>query len=351
MLGQFVGEASPQNQIAELERRLTVVGLKPAEAIPLLAPLLNLPLPAEYPPSTLAPEQQRRRLLATLVEWVLGAARTQPLVMAIEDLHWVDPSTLELIQLLVEQGATAPLLLLYTARPEFRAPWPPRAHHTQITLNRLGARDIRSIIAQVAASKALSDDTVTAVVERTGGVPLFVEELTRSLLEGGSAGQTGHEIPATLHDSLMARLDRLGPAKEVIQIGAVIGSEFSYELLQAAHPLIAEVRSTTSTLAWPGRCRNLLYVRGIAPDATYQFKHALIQDVAYEALLKSRRKELHLIVARTIDEKFPSLKETHPEVLARHWTEAGEVELAIAEWTRAGAAAQTRNAFREALES
>ena len=154
-------------------------------------------------------------------------------------------------------------------------------------------------------------------------MPLFVEELTRAVLESGSAGLTGREIPATLHDSLMARLDRLGPAKEVIQIGAVIGSEFSYELLQAVHP-IAEVnlQQALSRLA----DAELLYVRGIAPDATYQFKHALIRDAAYEALLKSRRKELHLIVARTIDEKFPALKETHPEVLARHWTEAGEIE-------------------------
>jgi class 3 adenylate cyclase/tetratricopeptide (TPR) repeat protein len=343
ILQQFLGEVPTQDQIAGLERRLTAAGLKPSEAIPLLAPLLSLPLPAEYPPSGMSPERQRRRLVATLVEWVLGSART-PLVMAIEDLHWVDPSTLELIQLLVEQGATAPLLLLYTARPEFRAPWPPRAHHTQITLNRLGARDILSIIAQVAASKALSDDTMRAVVERTGGVPLFVEELTRSLLEGGSAGQIGHEIPATLHDSLMARLDRLGPAKEIIQIGAVIGSEFSYELLQAVHP-IAEVnlQQALSRLAEA----ELLYVRGIAPAATYQFKHALIRDAAYEALLKSRRKELHLIVARTIDKKFPDLKENHPEVLARHWTEAGEPESAIVAWERAGQQAIARGAYRE----
>jgi class 3 adenylate cyclase/tetratricopeptide (TPR) repeat protein len=348
ILRQFVGDEKNETRLAQLELRLTASGLKAAEAVPLIAPLLNLPLPAEYPPLTMSPEQQRRRLLATLVEWVIGSARAQPLVIATEDLHWADPSTLELIQLLVEQGATAPLLLLYTARPEFRAPWAPRAHHTQMTLNRLSAGDIRSIIAQVAASKALSDDTVRAVVERTGGVPLFVEELTRSLLEGGSAGQTGHEIPATLHDSLMARLDRLGPAKEIIQIGAVIGSEFSYELLQAVHP-IAEVslQQALSRLA----DAELLYVRGIAPDATYQFKHALIRDTAYEALLKSRRKELHLIVARTIDEKFPVLKETHPEVLARHWTEAGEIESAITEWTRAGKAAEARNAFIEAQES
>ena len=146
---------------------------------------------------------------------MLGAARVQPIVIATEDLHWADPSTLELVQLLVEQGATARLLLLYTARPEFRAPWPLREHHTQITLNRLSARNVRAMVEEVAARKALSDETITAVVDRTGGVPLFVEELTRAMLESGDARLAGREIPATLHDSLMARLDRLGPAKEV----------------------------------------------------------------------------------------------------------------------------------------
>jgi class 3 adenylate cyclase/tetratricopeptide (TPR) repeat protein len=342
MLRQFLGDEPTEDQLAQLESRLTASGLKTIEAIPLIAPLLNLPLSLEYRPSALSPEQQRRRLLATLVEWVLGSARVQSLVIAIEDLHWVDPSTLELIQLLVEQGATSRLPLLYTARPEFRAPWPLRAHHTQITLNRLGVRDIRTMVEQVAASKALSDETVATVVERTGGVPLFVEELTRAVLESGDSKLT--EIPATLHDSLMARLDRLGPAKEVAQVAAVIGREFSYELLHAVQ-LIGEedlqraLRSLTDA--------ELLYVRGIAPDATYQFKHALIQEAAYEALLKSRRKELHLIVARTIDEKFSALKEAHPEVLARHWTEAGEIEPATTEWTRAGESAIARGAYRE----
>ena len=204
------------------------------------------------------------------------------------------------------------------------------------------------MVAEVAAQKALSDETIATVVERTGGVPLFVEELTRAVLESGDAKLTGREIPATLHDSLMARLDRLGPAKEVIQVGAVIGSEFSYELLHAVHPIAEEdLQGALRRLA----DAELLYVRGIAPDATYQFKHALIRDAAYEALLKSRRKELHRLVARTIDEKFPTLKEAHPEVLARHWTEAGETEPAIAEWSRAGKAAEARNAFKEALES
>jgi len=344
MLAGSGGRSEPEEQVGQLESRLIAAGLKPADAIPLIAPLLNLSLPSDYPPSALSPDQQRRRLLAMLVEWVLGSARAQPLVIATEDLHWADPSTQELIQLLVEQGATARLLLLYTARPEFHAPWPMRAHHTQVNLNRLTARNVRTMVAQVAAKMALSDKTVATVVERTGGVPLFVEELTRAVLESGDAKLTGHEIPATLHDSLMARLDRLGPAKELIQVGAVIGSEFSYELIHAVYP-IAEgdlhgaLRRLTDA--------ELLYVRGIAPEATYQFKHALIRDAAYEALLKSRRKELHLIVARTIDEKFPALKEAHPEVLARHWTEAGEIEPAITQWQTAGERAVKRRAYHE----
>jgi class 3 adenylate cyclase/tetratricopeptide (TPR) repeat protein len=344
MLRQFIADAP--DQIAVLASRLTAVGLAPGDAVPLLAPLLNLPLPPEYPPSALSAEQQRRRLLATLVEWMLGSARTQPLVIATEDLHWIDPSTLEFVQLLVEQGATARLFLLYTARPEFRGHWPQRAHHTQIRLNRLTTREIRTMITRVATSGVLSDETVTTVVERTGGVPLFVEELTRSVLEGGDAKITGHEIPATLHDSLMARLDRLGSAKEVIQVGAVIGSDFSYELLHAVHPMKAtDLQRALSSLS----DAELLYVRGIAPDATYQFKHALIRDAAYEALLKSRRKELHLRVARTLDEKFNVLKETHPEVLARHWVEAGDGAKAVQYLNLAGEQAAMRAAHTEAI--
>jgi predicted ATPase len=162
------------------------------------------------------------------------------LTIAIEDLHWADASTLEVIQLLVEQGPTAPLLLLCTARPEFHPQWPLRAHHMQITLNRLSARNVHEMIVQVATRHALAGDTVDTVIERTGGVPLFVEELTRAVLESGGAKLAGREIPVTLHDSLMAWLDQLGPAKEVIQIGAAIGSEFSYELLHAVHPVGTE---------------------------------------------------------------------------------------------------------------
>ena len=351
MLREFLswrGDASAEEQLMQLETRLELAKLKPAEAAPLIAPLLNLPLPAKYPPSPLSPEQQRRHLLATLVEWALGAARMQTTVIAIEDLHWADPSTLELLQLLVEQGATARLLLLFTARPEFRASWLPRAHHMQITLNRLSSRSVRAMVGEVAAQKALSEEIIAAVVERTSGVPLFVEELTRALLETGNARLTGRAIPATLHDSLMARLDRLGPTKEVAQVGAVIGSEFSYELLHAVHPMAgADLQRALQSLV----DAELIYIRGMPPEANYTFKHALIRDAAYEALLRSRRKDLHRLVARTIDEKFIALKEAQPEVLARHWTEAGETDPAITEWSRAGKLAETRNAFSEALES
>jgi class 3 adenylate cyclase len=369
VLRQLVGQASPpatdtraahaiardgetqldtNERLVQLESALVLVGLKPVEAIPLLAPLLNLPTSAKYPPPSIPPEQQRRRLLALLVEWVLGVARAQPLTIALEDLHWADASTLEVIELLVEQGATAPLLLLCTSRPEFHPQWPLRAHYSQITLNRLSVRNVREMIAQVAARHALAGETVDTVIERTGGVPLFVEELTRVVLESSGTKLAGRQIPATLHDSLMARLDRLGPAKEVIQTGAVIGGEFSYELLHAVHSggaeeLQAALRSATDA--------ELVYVRGIAPQATYQFKHALIRDAAYEALLKSRRRELHRLVAQTIDQEFAALAETQPEVLARHWTEAGETELAISQWTKAGKAAEVRYAFHEVQKS
>jgi predicted ATPase len=291
MLSQWLelqGGANDGEQLERLERALASAGLTVAETAPVIADLLQLPAGERYLTSTLTAEQQRRRLFAALGGWVLGAARLQPVVMVVEDLHWLDPSTLELQQLLAEQGATVPLMLLYTARPEFRVPWPLRTHHIQITLNRLSSRNVREMIALVAARNALASESVEAVVERTGGVPLFVEELTRAVLESGSARIIGREIPATLHDSLMARLDRLGPAKEVIQVGAVIGGEFSYEFLHAVHPIPDEdlqgaMRSATDA--------ELIQVRGIAPDAVYQFKHTLIQDAAYGALLRSRRKE------------------------------------------------------------
>ena len=338
------GDESKEERFVLLERALPAAGLKLDEALPLIAELLDLPLTPKYAAVKFSPEQKRKRLFAALAGWVYSAATIQPLVIAMEDLQWVDPSTTELLQLLAEQSATMPVMLLVAARPEFRVPWPLRAHHAQITLNRLNDRQTREIIAGIAARAGLLADVIEGVVKRTDGVPLFAEELTRLLVD--SQRQSGaREIPATLQDSLTARLDRLGAAKNVAQIGSVIGREFSYELLSALSSLPeAELQAALAKLS----AAELIYARGLPPDATYQFRHALVQDAAYGALLKSRRRELHARVARTIEEKLPSLAEAQPQVLARHWTDAGETEPAIAAWTKAAKTADARSAFKEA---
>ena len=339
---------SAVERLAKLESSLKRTNLKLAEAVPLITPLLNVEVPEHYLPLLMSPEEQRRRLLAVLAEWVRSSANAQPLVIVTEDLHWADPSTLELIQMMVEHGSISSLLLLCTGRPEFRAQWPLREHHTQITLNRLGTREVREMVARVAAPAELGEETIATVVTRSGGVPFFVEELTTAVLESGCAQLTKPAVPATLHNSLMSRLDRLGAAKEIAQVAAVIGPEFSYELLRLVHPLEeADLQRVLTKLTEAG----VVYSRGIPPDATYTFRHVLFRDAAYEALLKSRRRELHREVAVAIDGKFPSLKEAHPEMLARHWAEAGEPDRAVTEWHRAGKAAEAGNAFIEARES
>jgi class 3 adenylate cyclase/predicted ATPase len=343
---ELQGGGNAQEQCERLEGALASAGVKVSEITPLIADLLQLRAGERYPALALTAEEKRRRLLTALSEWILGAARIQPLVMVSEDLHWLDPSTLELLQLLAARGASVPLMLLYTARPEFRVPWPMRTHHSQMALNRLSSRDARKMIAGVAAHTAIASEKVEAVVERTGGVPLFVEELTRAVLEGSNEDIGGQEIPATLHDSLMARLDRLGSAKETIQIGAVIGGEFSYRLLYAVCPmsekdLQASIQSATDA--------ELIYVRGMAPDANYLFKHALIRDAAYGALLKSRLTELHSRIAEVLRQQCSERATSTPELLAHHYTEAGLFKEAIPCWQRAGQLAIERSANTEAI--
>jgi class 3 adenylate cyclase/tetratricopeptide (TPR) repeat protein len=339
------GTETVEEKLDRLEENIALAGLKPAEALPLIAPLLNLPVPDKYPPLLLSPEKQRKRLLATLIGLLMGTTRAQPLVVVLEDLQWSDPSSLELQQLIVEQNTTVPMLLLYTARPEFRVPWPMRAHHAQITLNRLNRAQAREVVTRVAASRALPKDVLDTVVERAGGVPLFTEELTRAVLEGGSP-EAGRAIPATLQDSLMARLDRLGPAKDAAQVASVIGREFSYELLHEVSPMTEdELQSALAKLTEA----ELVYTRGIPPQASYQFKHALVQEAAYEALLKSHRRQLHRRVAETLAEKFPEVADTQPELLALHWTQAGAAEPAVAAWWKAGRQAVKRFANAEAI--
>jgi class 3 adenylate cyclase/tetratricopeptide (TPR) repeat protein len=348
MLRELVGwrgEDSAEQRLSQLAQALELAGLTPGRAIPLIAPLLNLPLPPKYPPLTLAPEQQRRRLLATLVGWVVGVARAQPLVIVIEDLHWADPSTLELIQHLVEQATAARLLLLYTARPEFRAQWSQRAHHAHLVLDRLSNRQARVMVENIASQKELSAETVETVLRRATGVPLFVEELTRDVMER-SEPPTQHQIPETLHDSLMARLDRLGSARELAQIGATIGREFSHELLR----IVAGVSDPELQVALDRLIgADLLYARGSPPEASYVFKHELVQEAAYGALLKSRRRELHQRIAHTLEQRFPDIARSAPELVAHHCTEAGLIEPAVRYWRRAGRKAIERSANVEAI--
>jgi class 3 adenylate cyclase/predicted ATPase len=345
-------EESADVRLDALASALELAGLNPADSAPLVAPLLGLPVPPErFPPPLLSPEQQRKRLMATVVAWTVFAARAQPTILVTEDLHWVDPSTLELLGRLVEQGATAPLLLLCTARPDFRAPWPMRAHHAQLTLARLNQRDVREMIARLTPQLVPPEPVVETLVARTDGVPLFVEELTRAVLEAAGASIATREIPSTLQDSLMARLDQLGAAKDVAQIASVIGREFSYELLRevvgAQRAALLREDDLHAALAKLGDAK-LVYARGVPPEATYTFKHALIQETAYESLLKRRRRELHRAIAAALSEKFAAIAETQPEVVAQHWEAAGEAERALVAWEQAAGRARHRAAFAEA---
>ncbi|QUD89367.1 AAA family ATPase [Phenylobacterium montanum] len=337
------GDEAESERLARLEAALQRAGLQLDPAVPVLAGILGLAAPEKYPPLNLAPDQQRAQLFATLVEWVLfSASAERPFVVVVEDLQWVDPSTMELLQTLSEQGATAPVLMLLTARPEFQVPWRPRGHHAQVSLDRLSSRATRSLVEGVVSGAGLGGDMVEAIIKRTDGVPLFVEALTRLVQDRRDAGLEG--IPATLLDSLTARLDRLGPAKEVAQLASVLGREFTYELLQAVSSLPeADLRASLARLIEA----ELLHARGVPPRANYQFKHALIQDAAYETLLKRKRQGLHARVAQTLVDRFAELAAAQPELVAAHWARAGEVQPALAAWKDAGDAAYARRAFKE----
>jgi class 3 adenylate cyclase/predicted ATPase len=332
-------------RLADLENTLELIGLDPGHA-PLIAPLVDIPLPPSGA-ANLPPEQLRRRQLAALIAWFLAGARSQPAALAFEDLHWLDPTSLDLMQALIERGRTVPLFIIATARPEFRSPWSLRSHHSIISLSPLNRADVAQMVGEVAARHALSKDILEGVSERTGGVPLYVEEVARLLLERGEAGGL-QAIPPTLQQSLAARLDRLGEAREVAQIGAVIGREFSHELLAAVADRRSEqLENELDQLA----ASELVFRRGGLPDAAYSFKHALVRDAAYQSLLKSKRQQLHARVAQVFEERFPTVVETQPELLAYHLTEAGLDERAAGAWARAGRAALGRSAMREAANS
>jgi len=343
---RFGGTDVPAEQrLADLENSLTQVKLDPIENAPLLAPLLDIPLPMARA-STLAPEELRRRQLAALMAWVIAGARTQSVVLALEDVHWADPTTLDVLRGIAERGALAPLLVLITARPEFRPAWGARSHHGTISLVPLDRQQVRRMVGELAARHALPKEMIEGVTERTGGVPLFVEEVTRLLLERGEKGGI-QSIPPTLQQSLMARLDRLGAAREVAQIGAVIGRDFSYRLLSAIAGM--EEVSLQGALEQLAEA-DILLVQGLPPYSEYRFKHALIQDAAYENLLRSRRQALHRRLAETLRVDSSATAPVEPELVAYHFTQAGLIEAAIEWWGKAGQRSLERSALVEAIE-
>ena len=336
---RFGADAPAEQRLADLEGTLRAIGLDPAEHASLLAPLVDIPLPPDRA-TNFPPEELRRRQLAAMTSWVLAGARSQPLVLGFEDLHWADPTSLDLLRALADRGAQAPLLLLATTRPEFRAPWSQRSHHSLISLSPLDRAGVARMVGEISARHALSKELIEGVNERTGGVPLFVEEVTRLLVERAEQGGA-QAIPPTLQQSLAARLDRLGPAREVAQIGAVLGRDFAYTLVRdvagldesALQPALEQLTEA-----------DLLFVEGAPPQANYRFKHALIQDAAYESLLKSRRQVLHRRAAEALVEA-----KSQPEAIAHHFTEASLDDVAIEWWGKAGDEALRRSAFQEAI--
>jgi TOMM system kinase/cyclase fusion protein len=354
---RFDREESHQQKLSKLEGFLVQYGLPLAEAVPLFASLLSLPLPADYAPLTMSPQQQKQRTLQAFLTILLRIAAQQPVLFVMEDLHWVDPTTLELLSLLVDQGPTARILTLFTFRPDFSPPWTGRSHLTQVTLPRLQRRQAAEMTGRVAHGKALPAEVVAQVVAKTDGVPLFVEELTKMVLDSGllQAREERYElsgplpplaIPNTLHDSLMARLDRLAAVKGLAQLGATLGREFSYKLLQAVSPWDEEtLRRGLQQLVEA----EFLYQQGLPPQATYLFKHALIQDAAYQSLLRSTRQQYHQRIAQVLEARFPDLCESQPELLAHHYTEASVLAQAIPYWQRAGQRANERSAHVEAV--
>jgi class 3 adenylate cyclase/predicted ATPase len=321
----------------------------------LLAELLSIPTGGRYAPLDWSPQRKKERTFAALLRQLEMLSRQRPLLVVYEDVHWIDASSRELLDMIVDRVASLPVLLIIAFRPEFQPPWIGQAHVSTLNLSRLGRREGAALVGQMAGSRQLPNDTVAEIVERTDGVPLFIEELTKAVLEGAGGGDAVEaapllalNVPATLHASLMARVDRLGPvAKELTQIGAAIGREFSYELLATiADRSATEVRDALDRLG----DASLVFRRGVPPSAVFLFKHALVQDVAYGTLLRGQRRRLHGRIAKCVEDHFPEIVANQPEVLARHCSGAGFDGKAVTYWRSAGAQAVRRAANLEAIE-
>ena len=352
----FMRDDTPQARLDKLAALLAQSSTSADDAA-LLAAMLSLPNDGRYPALELTPQQRRQRTFEALVSQIATLSRQNPVLMIFEDAHWSDPTSLELFSRIVDRIQTLRVLLVVTFRPEFNAPWIGQPHVSAITLSRLTRRELDTMIDRIVGNKLLPATIRQDIVERTDGIPLFVEEMTRAVLEAGSEGAAGHTaaaipapalaVPASLHASLMARLDRLGAAKEVAQIGAAIGREFSHELLSAVVPKTATaLNSALERLIAAG----LLFRQGMPPQATYLFKHALVQDAAYGTLLREPRRALHARIAEALESQFAEIAESQPELLARHYTEAGLIERSTRLWAKAGQRSLERSALVEAVE-
>ena len=353
------GFTHDDNMQAKLDKLDAVLAksLTPPQDAALLADMLSLPNDGRYPTLELEPEQRRQKTLQALTAQLMALAQAKPVLMIFEDVHWIDPTSLEAVGRTVDRLRTLGVLLIVTYRPEFEPPWIGRPYFTALTLNRLGEREITAMIDRVMGNKALPESIRQDIIERTDGIPLFVEEMTKAVLEAESEGEAQRTtaavpspalaVPASLHASLMARLDRLGSAKEVAQIGSAIGREFSHALLASVvSKPETELGSALDRLIAAG----LLFRQGVPPHASYLFKHALVQDAAYGTLLREPRRALHARIAETLEREFPDIAENQPEILARHCAEAGLIEKAAGLWGKAGQRSLAQSALVEAIE-
>ena len=352
----FVYDDTPQTKLDKLDAVLADTSTRMEDAA-LFAEMLSLPNDGRYPALDLEPQQRRQKTLEALTAQVEALSRQNPLLMIFEDAHWTDPTSLETFGRVVDRVRSLPVLLIVTFRPEFEPAWIGRPYVTALTINRLAPRDIEAMIDGVVGNKFIPTSVRHDIIERTDGIPLFVEEMTKAVLEAGSEEEaqrtaatvphTALAVPASLHASLMARLDRLGLAKEVAQIGAAIGREFSHALLAAVtHKAEAELQSALDRLMAAG----LLFQQGAPPHATYLFKHALVRDAAYGTLLREPRHALHASIAETLENQFTEIAQSQPELLAHHFTQAGMTEAAIEWWRTAGQRSLARSALLEGVE-
>jgi class 3 adenylate cyclase/predicted ATPase len=351
----FHVEDSADTRLDKLEVVLAEATDNFVEVAPLIAALLSIQAKPRYPPLNLTPEEQKLRTFEALLGQIAGLAERLPVLMVLEDAQWIDPTTSELFGLVIDRIQRLPVLLLITFRPEFTPRWTGSAHVTSLTLSRLGQRQGAQMVERLIGGKSLPAEVLQQILLKTDGVPLFLEELTKTVLESGMLTEAGGRyelsgslpllaIPATLHDSLMARLDRLAPVKEVAQVGAVIGREFSHELLSAVAPMSAnQLGDALEQLV----NSELVFCHGTPPGATYSFKHALVQDAAYQSLLKSKRQQLHARIAQVLEQSPEA--EAAPEVLAQHFTDAGLYAQAVRYWHKAGELAAGRSANVEAI--